>query len=107
MSACDKEQLLLLASDDLGPRQAAQAERHVAEGPACAAELERLRQGLAALDRLCADIARLLWDVRWNARYQQLFPADGGGLPRWVYALLRLLAKPLSHVRGRATRARP
>jgi len=52
MSACDKEQLLLLASDELAPRQAAQVERHVAECPACAAELERLRQGLAALDRL-------------------------------------------------------
>jgi len=54
MSACDTGQLLLLAHGELDPSRAAEVEGHVRACPACAAELSRLRDALAALDRLPA-----------------------------------------------------
>ena len=70
MSPCDTEQLLLLAHGELDPPQAAELQRHLDACPACAAELARLRDALAALDRLPtmepqADVAeRILADGR-------------------------------------------
>ena len=52
MNRCDHEKLLLLAAGELDYAQVAPVERHVAGCAACADELARLRDGLAALDRL-------------------------------------------------------
>lgn len=52
MNTCNRDELLLLAAGEATPQQAAETERHVAKCAACATELARLREDLAALDRL-------------------------------------------------------
>lgn len=52
MSACDREQLLLLAAGELEPTRADDVQRHLAECPRCAVELERLRADLSRLEAL-------------------------------------------------------
>ncbi len=52
MGCENSENLLLLAAGELESPQAAALRAHLAACPACAAELEELRSGLAALSRL-------------------------------------------------------
>ena len=52
VNTCDREQLLLLAADELDAQAAAAMKAHLASCPRCAEELEHLREGLALVARL-------------------------------------------------------
>jgi len=52
VTTCDREQLLLLAADELDAEAAAAMKAHLARCPQCAAELQQLREGLALVQRL-------------------------------------------------------
>lgn len=52
MNGCNREELLLLATGEVSPDRLAAWSQHVTGCPACAQELARLREGLAAMDGL-------------------------------------------------------